>query len=92
MTKLEYYAHQCVRLQDGHTFIYCVECDAWRAVAVLSSATTKTNQDGSRTILDHNDEYCICTVCNMDIEYLLSVAQRVSIIVSTMLTNHYASR
>ena len=69
---------QCVRFTGNALFIYCVECNAWRTVAVHARGNVMfVQQVGKRGLIKDVDQcFCCCRSCEANIDYLLQSEHR----------------
>ena len=63
---------QCVRIRFNKVYIFCVECDDWKQVGLLSRDIVLRRQNGTRSVVERDgDDFFVCDTCQADIGYLL---------------------
>jgi hypothetical protein len=72
---------ECVRWENSHLYIYCVECNNWLEVMIECTAqvTYKQSSQNGKISICRNLIY-LCGQCYTDIGYLLSEKDRNSLI------------
>jgi hypothetical protein len=67
---------KCVKRVSDEIWVYCVECERWKAVVIWSKSDVILRQNGSVKIMGTTEKRFVCAGCYADIAYLLTDIDR----------------
>jgi len=67
---------QCVKRVGGEVWVYCVECEHWKAVGIHSRAYVLFHQNETIKVYAPTEKQFVCSSCYADVDYLLTDIDR----------------